>query len=536
MTLLRRVRSTIEGLVDLPGPGRAVEHVALLCIVLACLAFRLATIADPPLDRTGWKEIDHLMIAESYREHGVAFWYPSVRWPAEEPRWTEMELPLVPYLTAGLQAVFGVNPLASRALTLLSFVLLIFYFHRLVRRELGPWVAIVAAAGMAIVPLYSSFGHWVFSEPPMLLAMVAAVFHAAEWFDRRRVRDAVAGGVALSLAVSLKIESLWLLLPLAFLLWRSGRSGPVPWRGAAAIFCGALVVPILWYAWAAHLEATGVRAFGLFRGHDKFQTLAMISDPRWWYTMTQRFAGLCGGKEGFAVALAGGGVAAWLWWPRSALMVVWAAGAAAYTLLVAEGNLDAPYRQLHMVPPIALAVACGALCLASLCVAPLAREPRTGAGASTSVVVTLAVLIVLLPGLLKPGIVVPGSTPVDAETWRRAQFIRGISGREDRLVAFGEYDPKKGGNDISPVLFYYSGLQGWNVPDADCSVAYVRQLMGRGATLMVVTEVRSLETGEVSFPPCRGNPSGGFREFESLFETVYREDGFMVLDLRRPRL
>jgi hypothetical protein len=307
-------------------------------------------------------------------------------------------------------------------------------------------------------------------------------------------------------------------------------------RGAAAIFCAALVVPILWYAWAAHLEATGVRAFGLFRGHDKFQTLAMLSDPGWWFAIAQRFAGLCGGKEGFGVAVAGGAVAAWLWWPRSALFVAWAGGAALYTAIVAEGNLDAPYRQFHMVPALALAVASGAVCLASVCLVPLGRSARTDARPRVGLAVALAVVIVLLPAVLRPGKVAPEAGPVDAESWRRAQIIRAVSGRNDKLVAFGEYDPKKGGNDISPLLFYYSQLQGWNVPDADCSVAYVRQLIERGATLMVVSSVANLETGAVSFPPCRGNPSGGFDEFSSLFETIHRDEGFLLLDLRRPRV
>jgi hypothetical protein len=114
--------------------------------------------------------------------------------------------------------------------------------------------------------------------------------------------------------------------------------------------------------------------------------------------------------------------------------------------------------------------------------------------------------------------------------------IRGISGPADKIVAFGEYDPKKGGNDISPVLFYYSQRQGWNVPDADCSVDHVRRLMDRGATLLAVNSVKNLVTGRVSFPPCEGNPSQGFEEFVALFETVYRDEGFMLLDLRRPRI
>jgi hypothetical protein len=216
--------------------------------------------------------------------------------------------------------------------------------------------------------------------------------------------------------------------------------------------------------------------------------------------------------------------------------VTWAAGAGAYTFLVAEGNLDAPYRQFHAVPAIAFAIAGGALCLASLCVTPLVNQARQDTIGTVRSVVPLAVLIVLLPALLKPSSVVPPAGPVEGQHWQWAQVIRGISGPGDRIVAFGEYDPKKGGNDISPVLFHYSQRQGWNVPDADCSVAHVRKLMERGATLLAVISVRNLLTKEESFPPCEGNPSQGFEEFEALFETVYRDEGFMLLDLRQPRI
>ena len=93
-------------------------RVVLFVIVIGIAGFRLMTINVPSLEWTSWKEIDYLTISQNYWQNGFNFLQPEVTWPAEPPRVTEMELPLVPYISAILYQVFGYGSLTARAITL----------------------------------------------------------------------------------------------------------------------------------------------------------------------------------------------------------------------------------------------------------------------------------------------------------------------------------------------------------------------------------------------------------------------------------
>ena len=95
-------------------------QVLLVVIILGITVFRLATISIPSLEWTSWKEIDYLTISQNYWKNGFNFFKPEVIWPAEPPRVTEMELPLVPFTAALLYQIFGYGSLTARAVTLLA--------------------------------------------------------------------------------------------------------------------------------------------------------------------------------------------------------------------------------------------------------------------------------------------------------------------------------------------------------------------------------------------------------------------------------
>ena len=83
---------------DAMRPSRFRAMVGLLVFLTA--GARLLAIRAPALDRTYWKEIDYIAISSNYRDHGFRFHRPEITWPAEEPRVTAMEFPLVPYVAA----------------------------------------------------------------------------------------------------------------------------------------------------------------------------------------------------------------------------------------------------------------------------------------------------------------------------------------------------------------------------------------------------------------------------------------------------
>lgn len=520
--LVSSTRDALGELLSVDAIPRWAQYVALASIVVCTLVVRLDRIDAPALDRTAWKEIDYLMISENYWQHGFHFFSPEVSWPAEEPRATAMELPLVPFASALLYEGFGLSPLTARATTLFSFLVLIVYVFLLVRAELGGAAGVLAAIVSAFAGLRHPFGNFQFSEPPMIACSVIAIFHMAEWMQSQRWRDAVISCAAFSVAVALKLEPLYLLLPLSYLVWRRfGATKAALWR-MTVFTLAALVLPIAWYAHAYALATHSIDVFGVFGGalnggHDKFQTWTMLSHASWYREMVGRIQGLLlSGRSEFALAVLGIGALALM--HRGGLILVYLATIGVYFGIVAEGQIDAPYRQLPIIPPLAACVAAGLLAVtaAGWSVARALKVPTPGSRGRRSLAVMVALCALLVLDLRRP---LPDADPARSSwntAWDFAQQIRSHVRPEDRLITAGEYSIHVGGNDLSPVLYYYTGLQGWTLQAPDWKMERVHELIGKGATLFAARDMDRepasapfLDAMKASFPVLYEGDDGG---------------------------
>lgn len=134
------------------------QWIVVGAILLGTLSVRLSTIDSPSIDRSPWKEIDYLMISKSYFENGYRFLYPEIDWPAQEPRYTAMELPLVPYTAALSYGIFGYSAFSARLLPAIAWLITALYAFLLGRRECGRLPGLVACLSAAVLPLHHPFG------------------------------------------------------------------------------------------------------------------------------------------------------------------------------------------------------------------------------------------------------------------------------------------------------------------------------------------------------------------------------------------
>jgi 4-amino-4-deoxy-L-arabinose transferase-like glycosyltransferase len=351
------------------------QYAALALILLGCLIIRLMIIDVPSLERTMWKEIDYIEISKNYTKNGYNFFKPEISWPAEPPRTTAMELPLIPYVASLLYVVFGFNVYTVRFLTLCAFLLTTFYVFHLGKRELGPLVGLGAALAAAIMPLYHDFRHILFSDPWVIALSVMAVFHWAQWVDFRLKKDWLLAMAAFSLAVALKLTPLYMLLPLSWISFRKYMFDFKRYSEFALMVACALVLPLFWYAYAYYLTKTSIDVFGIFGGHDKMQTLTMLSDATWYEEMFQRLRWeILGGKPGILLCMAG--VCSALLLRKGWLFFFYLAAIGAFFAIVAEGQIDAPYRQLTIIPPFAILIGLGAVAVLGALRTVVAKIPN----------------------------------------------------------------------------------------------------------------------------------------------------------------
>lgn len=525
--LFVEIREGTENLLKPDLLSRRWQYFALTVILLICSAARVVPTRYPPLDRTLWKEIDYIEISRNYWHHGLHFLSPEITWPAEPPRVTAMEFPLVPFVAANLYTVFGFGTVTVRFLPFIAYLVMATYVFLLVRREAGPVLGLASAMAAALMPIHHQFGRILFSEPLSIALSVGALYHFGKWTDTQKLKDGLFALVCFTLAVALKLEPLFLLLPLTW-LWYRRHGLRIGAYGPFAAFVGlALILPAAWYLYAFHLSRTSIDVFGVvpfMQGHNKLQTLTMIRRPHFFLAIGHRIWDLAWGVTGVPFLLLGILISL----PIKAMrfFYVYFAAVLIYFLIVAEGQLDAPYRQLNSAPVLSVFLALGVL---SACGFILSRW-RAGRGLQPNGVAIFAIVVVVLASVASYVKLLRSNydNPAHPFAWTLAQEMKKDSSPRDRVIMLGEYDVHVGGNDLSPVTYYYSGLRGWTLQPKDFSMERVEDLVHRGATLFGV----SREFGAVDFT----NDAAArdlVQRIKEKYELLYENDGQMIVRLAR---
>jgi 4-amino-4-deoxy-L-arabinose transferase-like glycosyltransferase len=400
----------------------------LLLITVAVVGtIRLYTIGSPAIDRTDWKEIDHIMISENYYKNGYRFLYPEVAWPAEPPRATAMELPVAPFLASLLYPIFGINAYSVRMLTFISFLLLIFYTFKLVKRETGIILALSAALLTGLLPLSNQFNRYLFSEPLLLLCSVFSIYYYAEWMDTKKSWQLILFVVGFSLALSLKPTSLYLGLPFLWIHFRKYGFSIKKYLSFIIAMAICLILPVWWYLHAYHLADNYIDVFGVFGGqfggHNKFQTITMLSDMDWWITMYFRMKRMLLGNFGLLMLFIG--VLTCLILKKGRLLFAYLVSVILFFMIVAEGNLDTTYRQLTIIPSAAFFIALGTITTIIL-MSQFLQELRFNENTGNMLATTLTIGLLLIFPLKRYDIytVAGKEVPVHPNNWLLAKQIK----------------------------------------------------------------------------------------------------------------
>ena len=113
--------------------------------------------------------------------------------------------------------------------------------------------------------------------------------------------------------------------------------------------------------------------------------------------------------------------------------------------------------------------------------------------------------------------------PASRRKWAAAQRIVDLVPPGSTLVVAGEYSIHKGGNDLSPVLYHYTGLRGWTLQRPDWRLARVAELANRGAALFCAEDMQR-EPDAAPF----------LAQVKHAYTVVEEREGVLLADLRRP--
>jgi 4-amino-4-deoxy-L-arabinose transferase-like glycosyltransferase len=461
----------------------------VLALLVAYLAARLELVSHLESPVFGWRPTDMGAIALNYYRNGFRFFYPQVLWGADGPGYVEMELPLVPFLTALLFKTFGVHESLNLVIPLLSGFGLVLVTYRFGCRLFDPWVGLAAGMVVAVTPvliMLTDTGLW--ADPPMVLCATLGLYFVVVWESEQQVGALIAGMACVSLAVLLKLTALYVGMPIAYLFWR--RYGVDIWRSPVVWAAGVLTLTpcALWY-WHAHeLYVEYHNTFGILgAGFSKFGNAALLGSSDFYIRTAQRIAlyhltplAALGSIYGFVVLVR----------RRVTIVLTWLLSVAVYVLVAAGGVRAGHYHYLLPFLPV------GAL-TAGLGMVELMRQlgPRLRQRGNYLWVMAASAfgLLFFVNAAAAEQRFETRDRAIDSKTWlqkkQTGMRLRPLTKPGALLIVVDtQMDMVSPEQSMTPPdVFYFSDRRGWYLSLAWLSTARIEALHAKGATDFVVS-------------------------------------------------
>jgi len=340
-----------------PDSSRKTWPVVFTCLV--AFACQLIVLSHRNVLILEWRPTELASIALNYYRHGFDFLRPQIFWGGNGSGYVEMEFPLLPYAIAWLFRWFGIRDWVALLPTIACGLALPVVVHNFTRRLYTPSAGFIAGILTATSPTWLAMSTGIWPDPAPVLFAALGVYLLAQWTDQARVAEFLLAGVCLALSILLKLTSLYVAIPVVFLLWIRYRSRwwrtPQVWMFAAIV----LVPAALWYVHAYRLFLESHNTFGILAGgYSKFGSLDLYLDPRFYAKTLARVVLFHVTPLGLALAALGAVSKAER--PTQQIPLVWCGAVLVYFLVAAQGVFLGHYQYaLPIVPPAAALAGAG---------------------------------------------------------------------------------------------------------------------------------------------------------------------------------
>src|SRR5438874_2726619 len=366
MRILERVRDGPAGTPRCPesfrgAAQRAVPTKLVMALWILAVAVRLILINQPFVDHWSWRQSDVAAIARNFAEGGFRFAYPQIDWAGDAAGYVGTESPILPFLAAICYKFAGIHEWIGRSQAVIFFAVSLPFFFLLVPEIFGGDAAVWAMVFFSFAPLSVFAGRSFMPDVPSLSLAIIGLYLFLRWVNHGRVLLFFLAAIAISLSLLIKITSIVIAAPLAYLVVRrlcqprtlSGFTvkRPTIYGGIALFLVITLVPSAAWY-WHAHQVAERFYPHHLFgAGGIRIENLS------WYWNIARQTATSSLTPILSIMAMVGLFVPPRSKYPR--LFHWWLAAMILFVIIVGWGNRHRWY-QLPLVP-IAAAFA-GAAC------------------------------------------------------------------------------------------------------------------------------------------------------------------------------
>lgn len=460
----------------------------LTATVALTFAAQMAVLSQRDVVILEWRPSDLAAIALNYYRNGFDFLHPQILWGGNGPGYVEMEFPLLPYCIALLYSVFGVHDWVALVIPVICGIGLPLAVNRLTRHFFGPAAALIAGVLVATAPTWLAMSTGLWPDAPPVFCGTLGLYMLARWVDDDSTRRFVVAASLLSLAILLKLTSLYLGLPVLLLFWVKYRErwwrAPQVWLFAAVV----LLAPVLWYAHAYRLFLHYHNTFGIIAsGYMKFGSLNLLTDPRFYAKTFSRVVLFHTTPLGFLLLAIG--IARPLNRPAEYLFHVWLAAVLMYFLVAAHGvNLGHYQYALPIVPPAAALAGRGLVVLFRMLEfgRPI-QIPSSGRTIGFVVFALLAANAVAANYVLEARGM--DFRKLSLQKMRTGKALAALTAPNDLVVVVdADMDDRTPQTSMTPPeAFYFSGRRGWYRSMAWLTPEAIEDLRQQGARYLAVS-------------------------------------------------
>ena len=477
----------------------AAPRIGFAICVLA-VAARLILISQPYVDHWSWRQSDVAAIARNFLQNGFRFAYPQIDWAGNAPGYVGTEFPILPFIAALCYKFAGIHEWVGRIQAVILFAVSLPCFFLLVREIFGSTAAVWATFFYSFAPVNIFAGRSFMPDVPSLSLAIVGLYFFLRWVEHGQSSSFFVAAIAISLSFLIKITSIVIVAPLAYIvvgrLYRTpgvSQNGAAETRmistgsslerlsgiervqrrtvvGAAAIFTAIALLPsVIWY-WHAHQIAETFYPHHFFGAGgiriESFSLYSQIAQQSLVSSLTPTLS---------TMALVGLFVTQSRDRSYSRLFHWWLAAMIVFIVVVGYGNRHRWY-QLPLVPIAAAFAGAGCAFVGS-------RISSRFAAITSSIVLAVSFLI---PAFV---CVRPFYESSAAQLRDAGLELKKLTPSDALIVAADMGDP---------TIFYYAERKGWhfleenaiyngNPDDSEQAIENLERLRRRGTTHFVFT-------------------------------------------------
>jgi 4-amino-4-deoxy-L-arabinose transferase-like glycosyltransferase len=331
------------------------QHWVLLMIIGLFGITHIYKLNSPILDTHAWRQADTLAVARNFLQESANIFYPRIDIRQTYSGITGMEFPLYNYLIFLVAKVAGLSFWIGRALSTGFGMLGIAFLYGLFRRRYNQSVANWGALFMATSGLWFYFSRNVQPDVMMVSLSVGTLYLAQLFHDSKKQYWLVASLLMLSIAMLVKLPAVFVVLPLAVILWEA-RKQLRAWH--ALLAAGLVVAPtVTWYQHSQQLSSNyGLGSYFYEPINIKTSLGQVFKLDLWKHVYVQRMPSMVVGMIGSVAAFVGL-VRSLI--KKDVFLLSWLVAIVAFTFLFPAKFIAHTYYSLPFVPVMAGLAAVG---------------------------------------------------------------------------------------------------------------------------------------------------------------------------------